>query len=192
MLTEKRLLAISPQPFTADGTANGIVTVADASIFRVRQIVTLRGTALNPLTLEVKRVLDANQLLVGQNVAGNDLLPYDISAYTVAAGSTIDSIEQQRPSIPQQNIERATYEDEPVVARRSVLVDKLGDLVSETNPLPIIDVGTPGDDWDDLVLTRDPVTQDLTTAVYKLAGVAKSTLTFVYDSNENLIEVIKT
>ena len=137
MLTEKRLLAIPPQPFTADGTANGVITVADASIFRVRQIVQLQAAGQANLSIEVKRILGPTTLLVGQNAGQNDYVPYDISMYTVAAGATVEAIEQQRPIIPQQNIERITYEDEPVLARRVVLVDKLGNIIEESNPLPV-------------------------------------------------------
>jgi hypothetical protein len=60
----------------------------------------------------------------------------DISAYTVADGATVYLNEQPRPKVSEEQIERITYEEEPVIARRVVLVDPCGDIISEDNPLP--------------------------------------------------------
>lgn len=72
------------------------------------------------------------------------------------------------------------------------LRDDLGDIYTEDNPLPSIHVGSAADKpWDELVLTRDPQTQDIITATYKKATVTVRVLNFTYDSNENLDTVTK-
>lgn len=140
-ITEKRLLAVSPQTFTANGNNVGQIKVADASLFRVKQDVSINATGLPELRLEVKKVLDINTLFVGPDKGSIDLRT-DISAYTTALGANISADQQNRPNIPEEAVERATYEDEPVVARRVVMVDKLGDIFDDDNPLPIAFDGT--------------------------------------------------
>jgi hypothetical protein len=72
----------------------------------------------------------------------------DLSAYTVATSSFVYAIEQKRPSIPFEELTRAVYEEEPTVAYRNVLVDKLGKFYAEDNPLSVqlsdgsINIGT--------------------------------------------------
>jgi hypothetical protein len=72
----------------------------------------------------------------------------NISSYTVAGGAMVYLPEQRRTSIPWEEQERATYEEEPTVARRTFLVDELGDGYRKDNPLPVqlsdgsINIGT--------------------------------------------------
>ncbi len=136
MAMEKRLKAVPPQLFTSNGTSAGQLTVSDASLFKVKQKVIITGSALPILELEVKRVLeDGFTVLVGPEKQNIDAR-IDLSLYTTAATSSIHANEQLRPSVPEQEIERLTYEEEPVVARRSILVDKLGkkiDSVTDSN-----------------------------------------------------------
>lgn len=135
MAIEKRLAAVSPQSFTSDGTSDGLVTVTDASLFKVKQKVIINANTLpNISTIEVKRVVDATQLYVGpvsSSVPGSGSIDSrtNISAYTVALGANIFADEQPRPAIPNESIVRANYEEEPTVAERSVLVDKLGNKI---------------------------------------------------------------
>ena len=128
-MLEKRWAAVPAQSFTADGTAEGKITISDASLFKVKQQVVLRSnTVLSRDDLEVKRVTDKNTLYVGPR-AGNIDSRADLSAYLTANSAVILANEQLRSKIPEQEIERHTYEEEPVVARRSVLVDKLGNKI---------------------------------------------------------------
>ena len=138
MSMEKRLKAVPPQAFIADGNAVGQVTIANTSLFKVKQHVVLVAIGQANLTLEIKRVLDdgSNTMLVGP-VKGNIDSRSDISLYTVAANAYIYANEQQRPSIPEQEIERLTYEEEPTIARRVILVDELGNKINASNPLPV-------------------------------------------------------
>lgn len=143
MALEKRLKAIPAQLFTADGTTDGLITlVSDACRFKVKQQVFLSGSTLPNLDqIEVKRVISDTQLYVGPK-GGNIDSRVNISAYTLALGATITANEQLRPSIPQEELIRAMYEEEPTVAQRSILVDRCGDDYDEDNPLPIAFDGT--------------------------------------------------
>jgi hypothetical protein len=132
---EKRWHSIAPQAFTSDGTSSGQLTVVDASLFKVKQIVSLSAAGQPNLILEVKSVDNATTMRVGP--VGGSIKSYtNIALYTTIAGAFIFASEQERSSVPEQAIERLTYEEEPVVARRVVLVDKLGDKFDETNRLP--------------------------------------------------------
>lgn len=125
---EKRWAAVSPQAFTVDGTAAGKITVVDASLFKVKQIVILESSVVPSRSdLEVKAITDANTIFIGP--VGDIKLREDMSGYLVADGAFIAANEQERSKVPEQAIERFTYEEEPVVARRSILVDKLGDKI---------------------------------------------------------------
>ena len=135
-LTEKRLYAVPPTVFTADGDSDGTVKVANASLFTVKQHVHINATGLPTLVLEVKRITDAVTLYVGP-IKGSIETRQDLSLYTVASGANISANEQNRPNIPEQAVERATYQDEPVVARRVFVVDKLGDAIDANNPFPV-------------------------------------------------------
>ena len=127
---EKRFAAVAPQLLTSDGTVAGQITVADASLYKVKQTISLQGTSLGPDQFQVQRVPNINTILLGPVGSSNILLDRsDVSAYTVAAGAFIFSIEQQRTGIPEEQIERWTYEEEPTVARRVVIVDKMGNKI---------------------------------------------------------------
>lgn len=133
---EKRLAAVAPQAFIADGTDRGAITVADTRLFKVKQQVSLMASALPNLALEVKKILSPTLLIVGP--CGPDInKTEDVSAYTVAALSFIFANEQKRPSIPLEEFMRAVYEEEPTVAIRSMLVDKYGYDYTATNRLPV-------------------------------------------------------
>lgn len=159
---EKRLAAVPPQLFTSNGTADGRITVADASLFKVKQAVNLSGTALPNLNLEIKSIPNGTTIFVGP-IGPGIVDRTDISLYTTAATSFIFANEQLRPKIPEQEIERHTYEEEPTVARRVVMVDPMGNKYGEGNPLPIAFDGTVSvgnvtiqdDDGDELEINTD-------------------------------------
>lgn len=143
MAIEGKMNAVDPRPFTADATAQGVITVADTAGFRTKQVAYLKGTALPDLLVQVKKVLSPTKLIVGrvdQKIAS--WMPLDTSAYTVAAASVIGAEEQNKNNIPQDDHYRAVYESDPVVADRVVFVDKYGNFFDNDNPLPIIFDGT--------------------------------------------------
>jgi len=135
MLTERKWLAIGARLFTSNGTANGVVSVLDTRQFRVKQKVIIKANALPNLVLEVKKVTGPNTLEVG--LPGDINQRTNLSAYTVALSSSIEAEEQVRSSIPDKEYERAVYAEEPIIAKRVILVDELGEYYSPTNPLPI-------------------------------------------------------
>lgn len=137
-MLEKRFPVVPPQAFTADGTANGIITIPDTTLFKVKQDVFIAGAALTTLDkLEVKNVLSRTQMVIGPD-SGPINKTIDLSAYTVAANSVIFCpAEQKRPDINSDEFERAVYEEEPIVAKRVILVDDLGNKYTSANPLPV-------------------------------------------------------
>jgi hypothetical protein len=128
MAIEKRWAAIAPKVFTSNGTVDGEITVSSTDGFKVKQSVILRANTLTEITLQVKAVLSETQLKVG--LASEPIHKFsDISTFTTALNSTIEAPEQVRPAIPDKEYERASYEEEPTVAKRVISVDKLGRAV---------------------------------------------------------------
>lgn len=166
-MIEKSLSAIPPQSFTQDGTVRGKIVIPTTHIkielpggggcrtlaclpFKVKQKVVVTADGEPNLELEVKRVLeDEETLYVGprkNNAAPGPHSQYrdgsinartDLSAYTVAKSAAIRAEEQPRAKIPEQEIERNTYEHEPTVARRVFNVDEWGRPYSDCNPFPV-------------------------------------------------------
>jgi hypothetical protein len=61
----------------------------------------------------------------------------NLLAFRVSTSAAISANEQARSQIPEQEIGRFTYDEEPTSAYRSVLVDALGNKYSSENPLPV-------------------------------------------------------
>lgn len=134
---EKKFKALAPQALTADGTSIGSLTIADPSLVKVKQKIRLSATALPDLDLEIKRVEEDGTIFVGEVGKPIDQRT-DISAYTTALSASISWPEdQKRPNITADEFERAVYEEEPTVAKRVVLVNKLGRKIDDDNPLPV-------------------------------------------------------
>lgn len=146
MAIEKRWAAVAPVAFTASGTNQGKASVTSTRGFRVKMDVVLIHPTLPSIELEVKRVAGRTTLYLGpKNTRINDF-SVDLSAYDNQ--TSIYANEQARPSIPLQELERAAYEEEPVVAKRVMPVDEFGNPYHTDNPLPVqlsdgsINVGT--------------------------------------------------
>lgn len=194
MAFERKWDVVPPQTFASDGTAQGIVTLIDTAGFKVKQVAYIRSNTLpTAIQVQIKRVISSTMLIVGK--VDNKIAswtPFDLSAYTAASGAVIGAESQDKNNIPGDDHYAAIYESDPTVADRVIPVDQYGNLISQNNPLPVQPVGSAADkDWDDLLLGRDPVTQDITTATYKKNGNVVRVLTLTYDGNENLEEVKK-
>lgn len=135
-MQEKRLKIVPLQNFATNGTLDGKFTLSDASLFKVKQKVVIIATSLPNLELEVKKIEEDGVTIYVGPIKGSIDSRSDLSLYTTAAAAAIFANEQPRPSIPEQEIERLTYEEEPVVARRIVIVDELGRKINQDNPLP--------------------------------------------------------
>lgn len=145
-ITEKKYLAISTTPFTADGTVDGIVTIVNTYCFKVGQCVLLKQGSTH-FVVKIKRVISSTQFIVidkDKSVTTHDKL--DISSFL--AGTTVELQEVKRPVIDLLEIQRQVYEEEPTIALRSHLVDWLGNSYDPTNPMPVqlsdgsINIGT--------------------------------------------------
>lgn len=145
MALEGKMSAVAPQLFTANGTAQGIIALADTAGFRTKQVAYLKNgpSDPNPKPVQVKKVLSPTLLIVG--AVDNKIaswVPLDISAYTTASSALIGAEEQNKNNIPQEDHYRAIYESDPVVADRVVFVDKYGNFYDKNNPMPIVFDGT--------------------------------------------------
>jgi hypothetical protein len=144
MAIEQRWAGVPPQAFIADGSSFGLITLADTAGFKVKQVAALIATGVPTLPVQIKRVISSTQLIVGSinNAQIGQWPPLNISAYTVAGSATISAEQQPKSNIKPDDIEVATYEADPTVARRVVLVDQYGNIYSDTNPLPATFTGT--------------------------------------------------
>lgn len=125
-MLEKFYKEVPSQSFTANGTSSGVVTVSSTAAFRLHQLVVILNPSLPSVAGEIKVIYSDTQMAVGPQ-GPNPNLRIDLSAY--GTSSTISAPEQQRPAIATQDIERYTYEEAPVVARRTVTVDDTGNVI---------------------------------------------------------------
>lgn len=169
MLTEKRYLAISPRAFIIDGGADGAILLSDTIDIKVGQVAILSSDTQSQLRVKVNRVASNQLLYVGEvdKPVENRL---DISAYTAVDNATIAIPEQKRTTVPQQEIERITYDEEPVIARRVIPVDPYGSKFTSTNPFPV----RPSDGEDQLSISDNGaayVTQGYASILSTIAGL---------------------
>jgi len=134
---EKKLKAVTSQLLTSNGTSYGAITIADSSLLVVKQKILLTATTLPNLILEIKRVEDDGITIHLGPVKSDIRQRTNLSAYTTLLLSAIEAPEQERPSIPEEQVERLTYQEEPVVARRSFIVDCFGRPFTSKNPFPV-------------------------------------------------------
>lgn len=135
---ERLWAAISPITFTADGGADGSVTIPDVCGFKVKQTVVISAVSLPELVLEVKRVVSPTKLILGPKVTtGKMIARQNLSAYTTALLANIRAEEQPKAKILPNDIIQAAYEQEPTLALRTIGVDCVGDPWSADNPFPI-------------------------------------------------------
>ena len=125
----------SSQLFLTNGTSLGVLTVSNIRGFKVKAEVIISSTSQPDLIGEIKSIPDCNTIIVGPCGASMDTR-LNLSLYLVADAATILQPRQKRPAIGPGEIDRAVYEEEPVVARRIIMVDECGDPYSDVNPLP--------------------------------------------------------
>jgi hypothetical protein len=148
MAIERKWPSIPPRLLTADGGTQGQVQLADTRGIKVKQRVVLSAVALPDLAVEVKRVLSDTLLIVGAIGKPIHDRSVNLSAYTTAAGAFIYAEEQDKAALTLEDRLYATYDQEPTVAWRTVLVDQLGRYYETANPLPVrlsdgsINIGT--------------------------------------------------
>jgi hypothetical protein len=132
-MLEKFYKEIPSQLFTANGTSNGVVTIASTAFFKLGQLIVILNPSLPSAAGEIKAIISDTQMAVGPQ-GSNPNMRIDLSAYDTA--STISAPEQQRPTIATQDIERYTYEEAPIVARRTIPVDDTGNILKFVRSAP--------------------------------------------------------
>lgn len=150
MAYEKLWKLIAPKSFASNGGTDGRVVIADTVHFKVKQLVILKSSSIPQETYQVNRVENSTTLYLGP-VNSRIEVRSDLSLFTTADSATIEAIVQPRSKVPEQEVERITYEEEPTVARRVVLVDPYGDFYTLDSPLPVdavINVGSINVDLD--------------------------------------------
>ena len=149
MAIERLWEEIPARAFTANGQANGLVTLESTIQFRTNQKVKITSTGQPDKVLVVKRVVSSTQMFLGpddKNIASRA----NITLYTVAAMAMVSAAEQNKTSIPEKDQMQMTLEREPVNARRVYQVDDFGNAIGTTPENPIhtqlssgsIDIGT--------------------------------------------------
>lgn len=170
MAIEQKWPSVAPQLFTANGGAQGQITVADVRGFKVKQFVVIHSNTKPDIRVQIKRVVKkTGKITVGppsdQNSQGKSNLKAitDLTGYTVADSAYLYAEEQDKVKVKPDDQDIATYEQEPTVARRVVNVDQYGDFYDEDNPMPIAFDGTVSvgnvtiqdDDGDELEINPD-------------------------------------
>lgn len=134
MAIEKAWTKIGPKVLLVDGGVEGLINIDSTIGFHVKQQVILLNDPSDAIILEIKAVLSKTQMMVGLRTTplGH---PFNISAYL--AGAQIYAEKQPRPKIPELEHERAVFAEEPIVAKRVINVDQLGDYYTYDNPFPV-------------------------------------------------------
>lgn len=134
--TEKSFLEVAPRPLLLDGSIDGILSIAGACQLKVGQKIYLISDTELPLQVKINQFIDDLSFYVGApNKGVNDRI--DVSAYLASDNSNISARKQPRPSIPQIDVLRYVYSEEPAMALRNVLVDSCGTVIDENNPLAV-------------------------------------------------------
>ena len=192
MAVEKKWLAVTATPLTTDGTRLGLVTVADTTGFKVKGYAYLAttGPSPSPMTLQVQiqRVISSTQMIVGPpgtTPAPNNFI--DVSAFTVLSGAVIAFPEQDKNKIKADDVDQATYEADPVVARRVIPVSPDGNLIGPNNPLSVNVIssgsgsGLVPANYDDVKIIKNS-NGDPTQYQFYLAGMSVGNINVFYDT----------
>jgi hypothetical protein len=132
-MLEKYYKEIPSQLFVANGTSTGVVTISSTVSFKLGQLVVILNPSLPSVAGEIKAIFSETQMAIGPQ-GSNPNVRIDLSSYDTS--STISAPEQQRPTIATQDIERYTYEEAPIVARRTVPVDDTGNILKFVRNAP--------------------------------------------------------
>lgn len=185
---ERIWVSIPPVLLTAQGGAQGKIKVTDTVNFRVNMIVSIGDPVLPYLQLKVKRVDSPTDIILGpvdKSVGSKDFV--DLSAYGVT--SFLFAQEQTKKHPSTKEIDESTFEQEPVLARRSVIVDEYGRIIGQDNPLNVTgNISVTSQKYDDVVLTRDS-DGDIVLVQKYLATVLMRTQQLFYNQDKDLIEV---
>lgn len=122
-LTERRWLQLRINPISIDANS-GIITVADVSYLAVKMKVTLTKPGQEPLDLEVGGVLSPTTFWLQKPGGKFNSVEKPIE---YSGGELLVALQERNP-IGGNIIERAVYQEEPVVAIRTIPVSKFGNF----------------------------------------------------------------
>lgn len=161
-LMEKNWPSVLLTPILVSPT--GIITVSSTCRLRVKQLISFSKIGVESKTFQVKKVLSDTEFLVGDpgTSIGKIVTPTEYS------GGSASVYEQQRNTIAEGYVIRSVYEEEPVIALRTIGVDCLGNHWGKDNPFPVevvsgitkrIAIGFLDSDWvaNQMVCIRDGV-----------------------------------
>ena len=132
--TERRWVELGPTLVTANGQENGILTVEDTGNYKVKMKVTLQSDSFQQRRYEIKQILSRTEMRLGE-VGTNHNSRADLTDWILADNPILKSPEQDRPDIPPADYERASYSEEPAMAKRILPVNRYGQENSPDNPL---------------------------------------------------------
>lgn len=112
--------------------ANYRITVSDTAGLHTKMLVQFTKGTLTAL-FEIKRVISTTQIAVGPYNPSKANNINDITNPIEFDGGSLTASEQQRNLMNPEALWRATYEEEPAVANRSLLVDKYGRYIDTIN-----------------------------------------------------------
>lgn len=121
MENHKTLDPVSERKILKDGTNKGEI-FCDVIGFRVGQVVVLKSDTQKEQSFVIDKIYD-------------DRLKFTVpmDKFKVSENAVIFALSQQRPNFSTTDVERATYEDAPVVARRVYQVDEFGNYVNSVD-----------------------------------------------------------
>lgn len=180
-MASERYLAAASSSLTSNGLADGTLKVNLSDGFKVKARAILSSDTQPKLEVEIKAVIDRLTILVGP--PSSDIQErLNVSAYLVADNAKLDQPQQRKMSISPADVDRATYEEEPVVARRMIQVTREGNAFNAKG------AGLVPPEYDRVFLTRD-IGGRITQTDFYLNDELIKTLEFSYDLDSNLIEV---
>lgn len=137
MAYERHWEEVAPRLLTSNGNSAGYFSVADLTGFYVKQSIVFKSNTQVEKELQIKRI-DVNAGLIYVGTRDTNINKFeDISAFTLADSAFVFAAKQEKSSVTPLDQEKATYETEPIVAKRVILVDDKGRKISEANPLPV-------------------------------------------------------
>lgn len=133
MAIEQKWPAVPPQLFTVDGSEHGVVKIASAAGFKVKQRVSISAVGQGTLELQVKRVVGPDTLIVGPfptSQQTNTLTARtNLTAYTVAASAYVFAAEQEKSKLKPDDILQAVYRQEPGTTIGVEIDDQYGNAI---------------------------------------------------------------
>jgi len=177
--------------FISNGTIRGTFQVSDYAGLYVKQLINLTSTTKPSLQVQIKRIDDNGTIYVGgptEEISHR----IDISAYLVTDSATLFAPEQLKTRIKKEDQDQASYESEPINARRVIGVDAHGKAWSDTNPMPTTSGGTSltPSSFDDIQIIRDAEDSPIRYDFY-LASVQVGAIDVTYNANKSSVRYKK-